>query len=329
LRPDGVTVVAGATVNFSASPAALLFSECSATACTLTSDAQGDAVVHLLLTAPGAITITASLANGNLVRTTVLGTRAALDLALFGQTTYMGRGATTALALTSRVLANGSPVASRSVSYQITSGAATLTAAAALTNSNGYAVSTLNITNLANEIDVKACIAPERTICRDYSVFVLPASDLSVDVVSGAQQIVSAGQSFAPLQLRVTDSATHTRGVAGAAVLLRGTVTRWRRPPAYIPDRPTPPPSEPIVLQSWETMAYSNTEGLVTFAPTADPAYGAVDVSVLALAGDTGFAQFQLTRLGDAAASPSNITAPYSRRYRRSLELWSTRPPIR
>jgi hypothetical protein len=329
VRADGVTPVAGASVHFTASPAALLFSECEAPACTLTTDLEGQAAVHFSFTAAGAITLTAALANGAYVRTTVVGTQNALDIALSGQTTYMAQGASASWPLTARVLANGAAAAGRSVAYQITAGTATLSSATAVTNASGYAAIALNISNLAHEIDVQACVAPEKTVCRDYSVFALPASALELHVVSGAQQMVATGQNFAPVRLKVTDTTTHVNAVANAPVLLRVKVMRWRRPPVYLTGLPMPPTTEPIMLANRETLAYSDASGEVTLTPAPDVTFGAIMVDVVALTGDTGSANVQLTRLGGSIAN--NFTAPATRlpALRRSPDFLSRRPPSR
>jgi hypothetical protein len=331
LQADGLTAVPGATVNFTVSPAGLHFSECGAVTCTLTTDLQGEISAHLLITAPGTMTVTAALANGAFIRTTVVGTEAALDLALSDQTRYMTIGGTAALPLQARVLANGVASGGRTVSYQITGGAATLAAATAASNAQGYATSTLNISNLSGEVDVKACIAPQKTICRDFSVFALPSSAIALEPVAGAQQMIAAGQNFAPLQFRVIDLASRIQAIAAVPVLLRSTIVRWRRPAAYHPGAPNPQPSEPIVLQSSETLAYSDAAGLVTFTPAPDPAFGAVDVDVMAFAGDAGFADVVLTRLG-ASGSPAGLSGPAQRLDSRTQfrpRLSSTGPPSR
>jgi len=328
VRAGGTTPVNGATVNFTASPAALLFRECGAAACTLATDLEGEAEVHFSFTAVGAITLMASLANGAYVRTTVVGTQNPLDIALVGQTTYMAQAATTNWPLTARVLANGAAAAGRTVSYQITAGTASLSSATAVTNADGYATSTLNISNLAHEIGVKACIAPENTICRDYSIFALPSSAFELHVVSGAQQVVGAGQTFAPVRLRVTDATTHVNPVANAPVLLRVKTFRWQRPPVYLPGLPLPPTTEPIILENWETLAHSDSFVNITLSPAPDPAVGAIVVDVIALAGDAGTANVQLTRLG--GSSQGSLSVPAMRfPMRRSQEFLSRRPPSR
>ncbi|HEX6805216.1 MAG TPA: IPT/TIG domain-containing protein [Terriglobales bacterium] len=87
VAPDGLTPVAGASLQFSSSPA-VAFSACSGAAtCTVLSDQSGMASTYMTVLSAGTFTLTAKLApasyaNPQQVQATLLGTSSSLDLSL-------------------------------------------------------------------------------------------------------------------------------------------------------------------------------------------------------------------------------------------------------
>jgi hypothetical protein len=109
-----------------------------------------------------------------------------------------------------------------------------------------------------------------------------------VVAVSGAGQIVSAGGTFAPVVLRVTD--TDSNPVAGAVVEVYQTVDAWQ---LACPDRgrcPIPP-----ILASSQYSVISDANGLLTITPEQLP--GLAETTNLAAAtGSHGFLSLTLEK---------------------------------
>jgi hypothetical protein len=128
VQADGVTPVAGASVQFTASPS-LAFSACAGgTNCTVLTDQSGLATTFMTVLSAGIMTVAAKLAPATYpspkqVVTTLFGTSSQLDLSLFTTRAWIAQGATVSLPLTARLLSNGSPVSGASLNYQINQGA--------------------------------------------------------------------------------------------------------------------------------------------------------------------------------------------------------------
>ena len=151
-----------------------------------------------MLTA-GAVTITAQLAPASYtspqqVQTTLVGcvgcTGSPLDIALAPQNLSVAQGATVTFELTARVLSNGVPQSGQVVNFSLYHGTGTLNPASATTNSNGYASTTLQLSNFAarrmempawdqGTILASACSIP----CR-YVVALRPSTGISKSTVA-------------------------------------------------------------------------------------------------------------------------------------------------
>lgn len=133
LAPDGVTPVAGASVQFSSSPA-VGFSACAgAASCTVLTDQSGTASTFMTVLSAGVLTLNAKLApasysNPQQVQTTLLGTSSALDLVLNTLPVWVAQGASVSLPVAARVLSNGVPVSAQALNFQITAGSGALSA---------------------------------------------------------------------------------------------------------------------------------------------------------------------------------------------------------
>jgi hypothetical protein len=115
LESDGITPVNGATVTLSSTPAGVQFTACGASNCSVVTDAAGEAVSNMIMAAAGSTTISATLANGASVETTVAGSSSALDIGVIQPRRWLRKGTTAKLVLTARVLSNGSPLNGRMV----------------------------------------------------------------------------------------------------------------------------------------------------------------------------------------------------------------------
>ena len=292
LAPDGVTPVPGASVVFSASPAAG-FSACSgATSCTVVTDQAGLASTFVTVLTAGAITVTAQLAPASYsspkqAQTTLLGTSSPLDIGLVPQYGHILQGTSANVVLTARVLSSGVPRAGQTVSFQVLKGSGGLSSASATTNSSGYAATTLELTALAGDVQVSACVAPNNAPCQTFYGTAVPASGLQLQPVAGLSQAVTAGQSLQPVMVRVTDMASPPNPVTGAGVLFQSTVERQPQGSTAVSggDTTITRSPAPIILAFTQSTAVSDTNGLASFLPSANGFSGALQIVDSATAG--------------------------------------------
>src|SRR5207237_163875 len=84
------------------------------------------------------------------------------------------------------------------------------------------------VTNLTGDIQVSACVAPANNPCQTFSMFAVALSALQLKIVRGTGQMVTVGQVFEPVVLRVTDSSPTPNPVQGAGVTFQSFVLRER-----------------------------------------------------------------------------------------------------
>ena len=296
VEADGITPVAGATVALNASPAGVLFSACNAATCSLLTDEQGEAATRMVPTAVGTFTVMAAISPAVYVHTDVTGVASSLAISSLTQSAWVAQGGSGRLALNVRVLSSGQPVAGRSVQFGVIQGSASLSSATAVSNGAGYASVELNISSLAGEVHVSACVMPGTAPCSNFYVFMVPASALRLQYAAGEQQIINTAQAFSPVTLRVTDSSIPPNPVQMAPVTVLAAVLRWQLAPVSAGPN-SPPPSAPAVLSSTQRVIYSDANGLVPILPSADARFGAVVVKMIGVAGTGSPLQFEVQRL--------------------------------
>jgi hypothetical protein len=287
--PDGKTPVQGASVVFTSSPAAG-FSACSGnSSCTMLSDGEGQASSFVTVLSAGAITITAQLAPGSYsspqqVQTTLVGRESALDIALVPQTTSIMQGASVNVTLTARVLSNGLPLNGSTVNFQVLKGSAGLSASTVTSNSNGYASTLLEISSMAGDLLVSACVGPGNSPCLNFSGTSIAASVLQLQAVAGSPQVVMAGQVLQPVVVRVTDSSTPPNPVLAAGVAFQYTGERASGDSTVISTGDTNIRNDPspVILFSGQSVAQSDVNGLASWKPTTEGFNG--DVAILGTA---------------------------------------------
>ncbi len=283
VAPDGVTPVAGASVFLISSPA-VAFSVCNgATTCTVLSDQSGQVATGGTVLSNGAATITAKLAPASYVtpkqvQTTILGLSSSLDISLSSANAWIAQGATSALPLSARVLSNGSPLIGRTVNYQIMKGSATLTSGRAITDSTGLSSTTLQITNLAGDLQVSACVAPANAPCQIFNATAVPVSGLQLLPVSGTVQAAPVGTSFHPVTIRVTDTATPPNPVLAASVFFQTVTGRSPNdsPMLWIAGTGITQPTIPVLLAETQATLTSDSNGLVSIQPSSGAIQGPV-----------------------------------------------------
>ena len=293
LAPDGTTPVAGASIFFASAPAAALAVCGGTSSCTVLTNESGLVSTFVTVLAPTVSTITAELAPASYnppqeVQAIVFGTSSALDISLVPQTLWIARGASLTLPLMARVLSNGSPLAGPMVDFQVLKGSALLSTASVAANANGYAATTLQVSAIAGDVQVSACVQnqPVDSPCLSFYATAVPTSALQLRPVSGSPQIVPTGQSFAPVVFQVTDS-TGIDPVLGVSVAFQSVVARLpaNLPAVWIGDTSITGNPMPVILSASQVTAQSDVGGLVTFQPSVNGVQGPVVILGSASAG--------------------------------------------
>jgi hypothetical protein len=291
LAADGVTSVGGATIAWAATNVVQLSACGGASSCSVTTDQNGDASTWLTPTQAGVSTITATLAPGayttsKSVSATLYAIESSSDIGLVSPSMYVSQGATVAIPLTARVLSNGTAKSKTQVNFDIVTGAGTLSAASAQTNSTGYATVSLTLTQFTALVEVTACVAPAYAPCGTFYLYPVALSLQKLIQISGAGQ-VSTGQAFQPVLVEVTDSASPPDPVIGAPVVFVTTVLRPGGTVSGSGGGETNPgsPAMPIILQVSQANATSDANGLATIAPSAASFSPPLEVDVSVSAG--------------------------------------------
>lgn len=297
LAPDGVTPVQGASVFFTSSPAAEMSACVGATSCTVFSDQNGMASTFVTLLSPGTTVFTAKLAPATYpspkqVQLWFQGTESALDIALAPQRSWIAQGANATLTLTARVLSNGTPLSGKAVNFQVMRGSESLYPPSPVSDANGYASTTLQVTSFAGDLQISACIAPQNAPCLSFYAVAVPLSGMQIQPVSGVLQVAPAGQRFQPVIVRVTDMSSPPNPVTGAAIAFLYVVERSGDNSGSQSggDTNIGPPPDPIILYSSQGAAVSDVNGLAGFTPGTGGFTGALAVVGSAATGNANIA---------------------------------------
>jgi len=303
VEPDGVTAVAGASVQFTSFPA-VAFSVCGGAAtCTVLTDNSGLASTFMTVLSAGVMTLTAKLApasypNPQQVQVTLLGVSSQLDLSVFTPSVWITQGPTLSLPIVARVLSNGNPVQGASVNYQVTSGAGILSAPAAHSDSNGFSSVNLSVSSLAAGVQVSICVALS-SACQIFSVTMVPLASLQVQVVGGTLQIAKSGQAFQPVIVRVSDSGSPAHAVLGASVTFLSYAGRLPRnqPIIWTGKAGISQPGMPVILAKSQAAVQSDINGLANFQLSTGGLLGNIAIVGSATAGNSSL-QFVAQQLG-------------------------------
>ncbi|WP_433974314.1 IPT/TIG domain-containing protein [Tunturiibacter lichenicola] len=259
LSADGVTPVVGEAVTFSTTSGTVQFSVCGVSTCTLTTDANGIASTVVTPQTLGTTTLQATGVDGTVVATFTAAVRTQA-VAAVQAVEYVAAGATVVWTPQVNVSDNFASTAGLLVAWQVDSGPIAVSPAQSLVSPGGIAQTTATVGPLASGVEALLAGCAWTTICANFTVEGVDPSNLRLVVVSGANQDIAVGGVFAPVVLRVTDTASHP--VAGAVVQIDQTVDAWQ--PAC-PDRgrcPVPP-----VLASSQVALVSDVNGLLSVVP--------------------------------------------------------------
>lgn len=319
---DGITPVAGASVVFTSSPPVALSACGGASSCTVFSNESGMAASFATVLTPTVSTITALLAPASYnppqqVAGVVVGMSSSLDIALSPQAAWIAQNATVRIPLKARVLSAGSPVVGRTVDFQILKGAGLLSSSSASSDGNGFATSTLQLSSLAGDILVSACVQnqPVDNPCLSFAGTAVPAAKLQLHPVAGSLQIALVGQAFLPVTVQVTDSAASPHPVLGAGVVFESMVARapLNQPIVWTGDTGITGNPMPVILSSSQSTLTSDLNGMATLSPSTGGALEPVLVLGTAAAGSETLS-FELQWLPPLppAAGNSRAASPVS-----------------
>jgi hypothetical protein len=278
---DGVTPMAGAAVTFTATTGDVEFAACGAASCTAFTDGSGVASSVVTAEGAGAITVQASGVGGTVSASftaEVLVQRATAVQAA----EYVAAGATVAWNPQVSLSDNFASTTGVVVSWQSLSGPVLVAPAQSVATAEGVAQTIATVGPLASGGQASLGGCAWTSVCASFTMRGVDPSDLRLVVVSGANQMISAEGSFAPVVLQVTDTLSHP--VAGAVVQVYQTVDAWQIACPVRGRCPTPP-----VLTSSQASATSDTEGLVTVVPQQIPGVAGT-TNLAAVAGTQGFA---------------------------------------
>jgi hypothetical protein len=148
--------------------------------------------------------------------------------------------------------------------------------------------------------------------CLTFYGTAVPAASLHVRPVSGNFQVTLVGQSFMPVTVQVTDSATPAHPVLGASVLFQSLVARAPQdsPIVWIGDTGISGHPMPVILASSQVSVQSDAGGLAASQPSSAGVQGPVIILGTAAAG-SGSLQFALQSLPPVAggAQPASSAA--------------------
>jgi hypothetical protein len=297
LASDGITPVNGATVAWTATNDAML-SVCAGTStCSVISDESGIASTWITPTQAGNAAITAALAPAvynpaQSVTATMTATSLSSQIGVTTPYLWIAQGASISVPLTALVVDMGTPQSNVLVNFFIDQGAASLSSASAVTNSNGYVSVTLTLTNFTANVQLSACVAQGNSPCQNISANAVAAAMVNLQAVAGAGQVVT-GMSFQPLTVRVTDSSTPPNPVLAASVLFQSTVLRPAGSDLMLTpgDPSVTQTGMPVILGASQTTVQSDVNGLASFVPSVGSFTGPLEIEIQVSAGTTAALQ--------------------------------------
>ena len=312
---DGSTAVNGATVQWSATNGASLSACNGAATCYAFTDESGQVETRVSITAVGATTITATLAPASYsppktVQLSINGTSSAKDLALFSPKVWVTQGATLDIPFTARLLSNGVPQSGQTLNWNIGIGSGTLSPANVTTDGAGYARSTLHLNRLAADVQGTVCVAPGNAPCQTFYVMQVLPSALRLQRVSGSFQTIRVGETFQPISIRATNSATPPNPVMGVPVSFQSMI--------FLPDADEPVETSgddgssqhamKVLLGSSLVALVTDSNGLVSLPVSTGGFSRPLEVEITASAGTGTPLQFELPVLPGITPAPGGST---------------------
>jgi len=157
---------------------------------------------------------------------------------------------------------------------------------------------------------VSACVAPNNAPCQTFTLFSTAASLWTLETVSGSSQVVTTGQTFQPLVMRVTDGSLAANPVMGVNVVFETTLAQVSPGVGGQPDGDSDAGANgmPIILGSSQAQVVTTQDGLASIVPSAGNV-GPCDVFIAVIAG-ASTTQFEMESLAAIVREqPKNIRA--------------------
>jgi hypothetical protein len=289
LAADGVTPVAGQAIVFTATGGMVQFGACGAATCTVSTDASGAASTTVTPLTSGTITLSAAAGTAG---TKLASINAVMRVQVLSPTqpmVYIAAGATINWTLQLTAADNSAATTGVIVDWQAASGPVVLSPSQSAVNAQGIAQSIAAVGPLNAGAQAVASACAWTAVCASFTAQGVALSELQLQVVSGANQIVSTNGTLAPVTLRVMDTSSHP--VAGAVVQIYQTVSEWE---AACPDRGRCPIAP--VLASSISSATSDTSGLISFTPQQIVGVAGV-TDIVAVTGTQGVVSLSLQEM--------------------------------
>ena len=277
---------AGVTVTFAVTEGMAALG-CGQSSCSAVTAGDGTTSLSVTANTVPIAQITASLTNGSQVMAEFSG-MAPPSIAPLTPNLYLALGAVTQWPVQALVLSPaGAPVAGQSVTWSSTMAGLTLAASQNASSSTGTAVNQIAAGPFTSSVaaSLNACITGTGN-CATFTVTPVHPASAALVAWSGTSQYIAAGQTFAPVVLRVTDQFSHP--LTGAVVSFAETFQGWTEPCPAQGRCPTPP-----VLAQQLVQETSGLDGTVVLTPLA-PSGQAERLLVTAMTGSTATLTFEL-----------------------------------
>lgn len=284
---DGVTAIPGASVRFAVTSGSAGLVGCGVAAgCTLVTNASGVASTAVSGVSAGSVALTATeVSGGASVQVSLVDADPVRSAVIATPTAYVAAGASVTMPVVLNAVQDGAAASGVAVSWSVSAGLGLAGASTATAADGSAAVGVLTNGIAAGPATVRGCVWS--TVCANWSVVSIAASEWTPGVVSGAGQSVPYAASLMPVVLRVSDRAGHA--LAGAPVTVAQTVTAWEG--VCTTGRCAAAP----VLASNTASAVTDASGLVTVMPLQVSGVPQV-VNVAVVVGTGGFVSLALVK---------------------------------
>ncbi len=276
---DGITPTPGATITLSVSPSNSILSSCGGSVCALTADASGDVNSFVIANGVGANVVTASLTNGQQQSVTIVGTSSSMLSVLTPKLRILA-GTSITVPLAVKMTSAGAGLGGKTIAYNIVSGTGTLDHSSAITDSGGSASVNLTLSNFNTAVTINAC---NGSTCAQSLILPVAANALALTATSGGSQMVSVGQALQPIILRVTDLSNPPNPVIAPVTFFGEALSITQTNCA--PDSANCHFAMPQALGLFNATFTSDANGLVSYTPTIQQAWGPVTVEMIVSAG--------------------------------------------
>ena len=200
---------------------------CNLPACTLVTDANGVASTSITAASAGAVTLSATEANGTSVQASFTATDVSRAVTLVRPTEYVAAGAGAVFVPAVTVMANGSASAGQAVTWSASSSRAGLSSVSSVSDGSGRSsVGSAGSLRDGEAATVQACAWSN--VCATGNLIGVAASSLRAKTVSGDVQTLTSADTLGTVAMRVVDTAGHP--VAGAGVGVYQAVSGWQPP---------------------------------------------------------------------------------------------------